>query len=1164
MPRFRRYRIFLVATTFLLLLLYYLSDTRGWGGKPSLRVQPAPETPPTREETLQNTGKESVRKSGKSSLKDVPPTAVDPVALASNREQLDMPVVADSGKDQALEFPHKKISDGPEIDVELPKGKHDKHTATSTIEPVHFTPLPDHFPVPDESIISLPTGAPKSIPRIQHNFARETTSERKDRQRKQRKIKKTFLKHWAGYKEHAWDHDELRPVSGGFLDPFAGWRATLVDTLDMLWIMGLKNEFEEAIEEVRDIDFTTTSRDSLPLFEVVIRYLGGLIAAYDISDGKYTILLEKAKELAEVLMPAFDTPNRMPMTFYRWKPESLKRPRAASQASVLAEIGSLNMEFIRLAQITQNNRYYDAVARITDGFEAFQNQTKIPGLWPLSIDATGGCAIGDLTKDEVEAQSGTNIDNKGTSNEKDVGRKIEEMIKEDAKSASKKEIKDALGQKDKTSFAEDRLKSSSKTPQDKAKSTLEDDGKDVDRSGSHKSQTDSESSKSFAKRVPPGYAKESLKQNSRPSLVEDEVTSNKMVSSEDDDSKYALEKAASGPAIDKGKSGSRNSKEDEYIDSYEEPKPEGKSLKGLADDSKTSKGESIKTKGNSENHKEQSNLEEENALETERYTSVGKDGKSDREDKPKQKDKSSSSEDKAPGKGKSAAKVHDMEVSGDKLRNKDKSSFADDVDPEPSISRPKQKPVKSNADDPKKEKGKHIETDQDENESDAEERKPKLRHNKPMHKCVTRGLRSQYGDAGIDKFTLGGQADSVYEYLPKAYLLLGGLENQYRRMHETMMPAMKEYLLFRAMTNETRRAVLFTGLYNSAGHYNSDKGKIDGTFTPRMEHLTCFQGAFIALAGRAFRNEKDVDLARRLTEGCVWSYEQMATGIMPETFELVPCVNVTGSCKFNQTRWWNSIEPYAEERVKMNIKSIADKTAELDTNRESTTESKRGIDSLVETFLTPSRTSNVATQKELEDTREAEADPEALDDSPQLERRRPPSAPTPQTPEEARSSLQALPTTVPDYMNKLVKEQHLKPGISRLGAREYILRPEAIESVFYMYRITGDPYWREKGWHMFESINNATAAEYGNSAISDVTAVEPTLRDKAESFWTAETLKYFWLLFSEPDQVSLDDWVFNTEAHPFRRPDLDIKREREAEQVRRRKGMGGNMVWDLD
>jgi mannosyl-oligosaccharide alpha-1,2-mannosidase len=54
----------------------------------------------------------------------------------------------------------------------------------------------------------------------------------------------------------------------------------------------------------------------------------------------------------------------------------------------------------------------------------------------------------------------------------------------------------------------------------------------------------------------------------------------------------------------------------------------------------------------------------------------------------------------------------------------------------------------------------------------------------------------------------------------------------------------------------------------------------------------------------------------------------------------------------------------------------------------------------------------------------------------------------------------------------------------------------------------------------------------------DVTAkTRPLLQeDYMESFWLAETLKYFYLVFSPPDLISLDDYVLNTEAHPFRRP----------------------------
>lgn len=49
-----------------------------------------------------------------------------------------------------------------------------------------------------------------------------------------------------------------------------------------------------------------------------------------------------------------------------------------------------------------------------------------------------------------------------------------------------------------------------------------------------------------------------------------------------------------------------------------------------------------------------------------------------------------------------------------------------------------------------------------------------------------------------------------------------------------------------------------------------------------------------------------------------------------------------------------------------------------------------------------------------------------------------------------------------------------------------------------MYRITGNPYYREAGWKMFEAVNAATTAKYGNSAIDDVTKKTPVLKDEME------------------------------------------------------------------
>jgi mannosyl-oligosaccharide alpha-1,2-mannosidase len=107
-------------------------------------------------------------------------------------------------------------------------------------------------------------------------------------------------------------------------------------------------------------------------------------------------------------------------------------------------------------------------------------------------------------------------------------------------------------------------------------------------------------------------------------------------------------------------------------------------------------------------------------------------------------------------------------------------------------------------------------------------------------------------------------------------------------------------------------------------------------------------------------------------------------------------------------------------------------------------------------------------------------------------------------------------------------------GFSRIDDSSYQLRPEAIESVFIMYRLTADTTWQDKGWKMFEAIMKHTTTDIANARIVNVMDVNPAKEDSMESFWLAETLKYFYLLFSDPGMVSLDEFVLNTEAHPLR------------------------------
>lgn len=101
-------------------------------------------------------------------------------------------------------------------------------------------------------------------------------------------------------------------------------------------------------------------------------------------------------------------------------------------------------------------------------------------------------------------------------------------------------------------------------------------------------------------------------------------------------------------------------------------------------------------------------------------------------------------------------------------------------------------------------------------------------------------------------------------------------------------------------------------------------------------------------------------------------------------------------------------------------------------------------------------------------------------------------------------------------------------------------RPETVESLFYMWRITGDVKYREWGWEMFESFRNHTAVDEqgGFTSLSNANVIPPLPSDNLESFWMAETLKYFYLLFSPNDLLPLDQIVLNTEAHPFPRFDM--------------------------
>ncbi|KAL9050120.1 MAG: hypothetical protein Q9162_006826 [Coniocarpon cinnabarinum] len=121
-------------------------------------------------------------------------------------------------------------------------------------------------------------------------------------------------------------------------------------------------------------------------------------------------------------------------------------------------------------------------------------------------------------------------------------------------------------------------------------------------------------------------------------------------------------------------------------------------------------------------------------------------------------------------------------------------------------------------------------------------------------------------------------------------------------------------------------------------------------------------------------------------------------------------------------------------------------------------------------------------------------------------------------------------------------------------------RPEFVETLFYMWRITGDIIYRDWGWQIFENFVAYTSVPNGGgfSSVNDVDKIPPPSRDNMESFWLAETLKYLYLLFSPSDLLPLEDVVFNTEAHPM--PRFDMGKLFQTGWKRKPRDQNGNMI----
>lgn len=254
----------------------------------------------------------------------------------------------------------------------------------NTQDRFNWRTIKQHHPV--EQYLQVPYGAPSIEFNIQHVLETSWATQSDVMISRRDAVREVFQRCWKSYKERAWKKDELAPISGSARDAFGGWGATLVDSLDTLWIMDMKQEFTEAVDAAVEIDFGPKLEGEINVFETIIRYLGGFLGAYDVSGCHDARLLNKAIEVADMAYASFDTPNRMPVS--RWSPSMAVdgKQQLPAESVLIAEAASASVEFTRLSQLTGDMRYFDAISRVTNVLDEQQQSTKLPGMWPISVN----------------------------------------------------------------------------------------------------------------------------------------------------------------------------------------------------------------------------------------------------------------------------------------------------------------------------------------------------------------------------------------------------------------------------------------------------------------------------------------------------------------------------------------------------------------------------------------------------------------------------------------------------------------------------------------------------------------------------------------------------------------------------------------------------------
>jgi hypothetical protein len=197
-------------------------------------------------------------------------------------------------------------------------------------------------------------------------------------------VKKAMQFAWQGYETYAFGMDEVMPETLAGHNNWGGFGTTLVDSLDTLWLMDMKDEFGRARNWVKNSLNNNRGR-MVSVFETTIRSLGGLLSAYDWSGDE--VFLEQAQDLGKRLFAAVEAnPIGIPYGQVNLATGEARNIGWTGDNAIISEFGTLQIEFRLLARLTGNHDYKDKIEHV---FTLLNDMNPAHGLYSYFVRNRG-------------------------------------------------------------------------------------------------------------------------------------------------------------------------------------------------------------------------------------------------------------------------------------------------------------------------------------------------------------------------------------------------------------------------------------------------------------------------------------------------------------------------------------------------------------------------------------------------------------------------------------------------------------------------------------------------------------------------------------------------------------------------------------------------------